>query len=159
MNKKSILILLFILTIAIGFSISTVSAAQKTIHIKNKDWETEWNTEEKNISEKYVMKEYGSVHVGIFLDYQRGNKKWAMKNMPKKYFESFVIMVESKKKFKTGVFYLYDDKTGKYKKKLTLKSRYMYLESLGGPREKAYTIYREYFLNHRYTCKKVVINY
>ncbi|MDR2967891.1 MAG: hypothetical protein LBU74_08100 [Methanobacteriaceae archaeon] len=155
MNKKNILILLFILTIAIGFSISTVSAATKTINIKNNDWKSFWNYVDKTPMDKYTLKKSGDFKIEVSVEYQNNSKKWAIKNMPKNYFKSIVLGSESKKKFKSAAYYLYDDKTGKYKKKLTFKPKFEYVE----PGVKAYRIHKVYRKNHRYTCKKVVINY
>ena len=143
------------LVMVINLAIGSVTAASKTINIKNGEWESFWGAASNSEMDKYVIKKSGNFEVKIDMEYQKYNKKWATKNMPKKYFKKLVLSAESKKKFKSATFYLYDDKTGKYQKKLTFKPQSTYLD----PATKGYFVYKKYDMNHRYNCKKVVINY
>nr|WP_302577858.1 hypothetical protein [Methanobrevibacter arboriphilus] len=158
MEKKKIFIIILLFVAVAGFTLSNVSAvegASNTVKIYNKDWKGNWNYIEKTPMDKYVIKKSGNFRVQVNTEYQRDSKKWAIKNKPKSYFKGLTLYVSSKKKFKSATFYLHDDKTGNYKKKLTYKAKSTYLE----PGLKGYDVHKVYWMNHRYTCKKVVIKY
>lgn len=154
-NYKKIIILAILFVAVAGMTINTASAATKTITIQNKDWKCFWNSVDDTPMDKYAEKKSGKYEIRIIAEYQDSDKRWATTYMPTKYFKSLVLRTESKKKFKSATYYLYDDKTGKYKKKITLKAKHEYLL----PGEKGYRAYKLYNIDHRTICKKVVINY
>lgn len=158
MNYKKIIILLILFVAVAGLTMSTVNAASKTIKIQDKEWKNDAGYQEGVPGGKFVNKKYGNFDIGMGVDYQDLNKRWAMKYMPQNYFEELLLGVQSKKKFKSATFYLYDDKTGKYNKKVTLKAKYkkLYLNNYIG---KGYRAEKTYHMDHRYICKKIVINY
>lgn len=117
MGKRKI-ILLSVMFIAIAsFALSPVSAASKTI---DTDF---WN---------YKHYKYNNKLIGLTFDKKVGNYKIKLKNEytflkhgEKKHYKNIQINLESKKKFKSATFYMYNTKTHKFVTKYTLKPKKM----------------------------------
>ena len=151
--------LLMVLTMAVG----TVNAAKKTITLKNKDSHDIW---EPKLGYLYQMDTKAAknsstgFNVETICIYKNKNKNIALKQYPKGYFENFCFFITSKKKVKKAVFYMYDDKTGKFKKKLAFNSKNaVYGHDYTGKNRMSQELKKKSWNRHRLIPKKVVITY